>query len=200
MKKLRIVLWILVAVAAVGFVILSMMPRPETPMMQTRPDPDATVDFGGPFELVDADGRPYPSARLAGRPHAIFFGFTNCPDVCPTTLSNLVRWRDRIGGPDAFDIVFVTVDPERDGPQEVGQYAGLFDSPIIGLTGSQAQIDAVMKQFGIIARRDSEDPDTYGVDHTANVFLMDRRGEFVSTISPEESAEVSLQKLERIAS
>ncbi|WP_343346044.1 SCO family protein [Sphingomicrobium sp. XHP0239] len=199
MKRVRIVLWVLVAFAAVGFLYLNSN-RPEPgPMMETRPDPNSNVTFGGPFELVDGEGRPFSSTRLAGRPHAVFFGFTNCPDICPTTLSDLVRLREDLGGDDAFEIVFISVDPNRDGPKEVGRYADLFDSPIIGLTGTEGQVEAAMEQFGIVARRDSEDPETYGVDHTANVFLMDRNGEFVSTISPEEPREVARQKLERIA-
>ena len=99
-----------------------------------------------------ADGKPFSSARLAGKPYAIYFGFTRCGDVCPTTLGRLVRLRGEAGGDGALNIVFVTIDPANDGPKEVGQYAGLFNSPIIGLTGSAAQIDQVKKQYGIFAQ------------------------------------------------
>ena len=84
--------------------------------------------------------------------YAIYFGFTRCGDVCPTTLGRLVKLRGEAGGEGTLNIVFVTIDPANDGPKEVGQYAGLFNSPIIGLTGSAAQIDQVKKQYGIFAQ------------------------------------------------
>ena len=198
MRKLRIALWILVAFALAGFAWLQLNRPDPGPRMEMRPDPDATVSFGGPFELVDGEGKPFPSSRLAGRPHAIFFGFTHCPDVCPTTLSDLVRYREQLGGEKAFDIVFVSVDPARDGPEEVGRYTELFGSPIIGLTGSEAQVEQAKEQFGIVARKEG-DGDNYDVAHTANVFLMDRSGEFVATIATEEGRDAAIAKLERIA-
>ena len=95
------------------------------------------VAIGGPFTLTDSKGLPFSSVKLAGKPFAIFFGFTHCPDVCPTTLARLARLRRQLGrGDDSFAIVFVTVDPERDGPQEVGRYTALFGTPVIGLTGT----------------------------------------------------------------
>ena len=101
--------------------------RPATP----RPvDADARSASAGPFTLVDSKGQPFASSKLAGRPYAIFFGFTHCPDVCPTTLARLVKLRRQLGrATTRFQIVFVTVDPERDGPAEVGSYAELFDTP-----------------------------------------------------------------------
>lgn len=198
MARLRLILWALVAVAAlVGGYLYLTTPQQVGQIETMRADPDAQVQFGGDFTLAGADGEPFSSSELAGRPHAIFFGFTNCPDICPTTLSDLVRLRRDIGGEDAFDIVFVTVDPARDGPEEVGRYTELFGSPIIGLTGSEAQIEQVMEQYGVA--RIMGEGENYKVDHTATVFLMDRQGEFVATISPEESRDVTRTKLERIA-
>ena len=96
-------------------------------------------------------------------------------------------------------IVFVSVDPERDGPAEVGRYAALFGEPIIGLTGSQSQVDQVKKQFGIFSEKVPESGGNYTVDHTATVLLFDRSGKFDSTIAPEEQDEAALAKLRRIA-
>ena len=199
MKRVRIVLWLAVAVAAlVGGALYLTAPRPgELPMNVSRPDPDATLSIGGPFELVGPDGATFTQADLEGRPSAVFFGFTHCPDVCPTTLSTLVRLRRDLGAEDAFDIVFITVDPARDGPEEVGQYADLFDSPVIGLTGSEAQIAQAKKSFGVVSQRDGEGED-YDVQHTATVFLMDSNGAFQSTISPEETPAMARAKLERL--
>ena len=155
--------------------------------------------IGGPFTLVGADGKPFASSRLAGRPHVVFFGFTHCPDVCPTTLARLVRLRRAMGeNDDAFDIVFISVDPERDGPREVGAYAALFDTPVIGLTGSPAQIEAVKKNFAVYSAKSPLANGDYSVDHSATVFLMDKAGQFVATLAPEEDDRVATDKLRRI--
>ncbi len=196
--KVRIVLWVLVLIAAgaLGFLLTRQADLPQQSQTEL---PLATI--GGPFTLVGADGQPFSSVRLAGKPFAIFFGFTHCPDVCPTTLARLTKLRRQLGsGEDAFNIVFVSVDPERDGPPQVGAYSKLFDTPVIGLTGSPAQIEQVKKQFAVFSAKAPQDGGDYSVDHTASVFLMDRAGKFVATIAPEESDAVALAKLKRIAS
>lgn len=155
--------------------------------------------IGGPFVLTGSNGQPFQSSRLNGRPAAIFFGFTHCPDVCPTTLARLVKLRRQLGkGDEAVSIVFVTVDPERDGPAEVGSYAGLFGAPVIGLTGSPSDIERVKKQFGVFSQKVGQPGGGYTVDHSAAVFLMDRNGQFVATVSPEEGDGVALDKLRRL--
>ncbi|WP_395621863.1 SCO family protein [Sphingomonas daechungensis] len=195
MKRLRMVLWVIVALAAAGLVFLHFRPADDR---QTK-EPVTMVSFGGPFTLTGADGKPFSSARLNGKPYAIFFGFTNCPDVCPTTLARLVRLRQQIGkGDDAFEIVFVTVDPERDGPAEVGRYADMLGSPVIGLTGSPTQIEQVKKQFGIYSKKVPDEHGGYSVDHTATVLLFDRNGQFSSTIALEEQDAPALAKLKRL--
>jgi len=197
LRTIRYILWGMVAVAFAGlaFLLLRSPDRPSLPQMTTT-----KVDLGAPFTLVDSRGQPFPSSRLNGKPYAVFFGFTHCPDVCPTTLGRLVSLRDRLGkGNEAFNIVFVTVDPERDGPAEVGKYAALFDSPIIGLTGSSAQIEKVKKDYGIYSENVPTGQGDYTVDHTATVLLFDRNGEFVSTLSPEEQDDPALDKLKRLA-
>lgn len=191
MRTLRIVLWVLVAMAAVAAGALYWR---EASSRQPQP---TQVSFGGPFTLVDSKGQTFQSSRLAGRPYAVFFGFTNCPDVCPTTLARLVKLRRQLGDEDAFRIVFITVDPERDGPAEVGRYAGLFDSPVIGLTGSPAQIARVKKDYGIYSEK-AGTGDNYSVDHTATVLLFDKTGRFQSTISHDETDAAALAKLRRL--
>ncbi len=197
MRQVRIILWVAVAVAliAAGY-LLTRPAQVATPPVQTT----ELVKFGGPFTLVDAKGQPFSNSRLNGKPYAIFFGFTHCPDVCPTTLARLVRLRQQLSSGDpAFEIVFVTVDPERDGPAEVGKYADLFNSPIIGLTGSPAQIEQVKKQFGIFSQKVEQPGGDYGVNHTSTVLLFDRNGDFSGTISPEEQDQAALAKLKRIS-
>jgi protein SCO1/2 len=192
-QRLRIVLWALVGLAALGGILIVL----QRPSASTNEAAMATI--GGPFTLTGTDGKPFASSRLNGKPAAIFFGFTNCPDVCPTTLARLVKLRKQLGqGDDALSIVFVTVDPERDGPAEVGSYAGLFNAPVIGLTGSTADIERVKKQFGVFSQKVDQPDGSYSVDHTASVFLMDRNGTFVATLSPEEGDAVALAKIRRL--
>ena len=196
MRQFRIILWVVVAVAllAAGY-LLTRKPQAPAPGVQST----ELVKFGGPFTLVASDGQPFSNAKLAGKPYAIFFGFTHCPDVCPTTLARLVKLRQTLGGERPFEIVFVSVDPERDGPAEVGKYAELFNSPIIGLTGSPAQVAQVKKQFGIFSQKVEQPGGDYSVNHTSTVLLFDRRGDFGGTISPEEQDDAALAKLKRIS-
>ena len=195
---LRIILWACVLVAAAALAFLLTRPEPRLPPPTTTELPLSSI--GGPFTLVGADGQPFASTKLAGKPFAIFFGFTHCPDVCPTTLARLARLRRQLGkSDDAFAIVFVSVDPERDGPAEVGAYAGLFDTPVIGLTGTPAQIARVKKQYAVFSAKAPQPGGDYSVDHTASVFVMDRAGKFVATIAPEESDAAALAKLRRVS-
>ena len=193
MKTLRIILWALVAATAIASAVLFWRQSSSQSPEQTASE----FIIGGPFNLVDSDGQPFASSKLSGRPYAMFFGFTHCPDVCPATLARLVKLRRQMGGDEAFHIVFVTVDPERDGPDEVGRYAELFGAPVIGLTGSPAQIAQVKKAFGIFSEKVGGG-DNYTVDHTAAVLLFDRNGRFQSTISPEETDAPALAKLRRL--
>ena len=198
MRSVRIVLWVLVAIAAAVFAYLMFRPVP-----QAQPQGEAMnlASIGGPFTLTGSDGKPFTSSALSGKPYGIFFGFTHCPDVCPTTLARMVKLRNKLGaGARPFEIVFVTVDPERDGPAEVGKYAELFNSSVIGLTGTPAQISQVKKQFGIYSRKVPDQSGSYSVDHTATVLLFDRNGRFTGTIAPEESDTAALAKLKRITS
>jgi protein SCO1/2 len=119
--------------------------------------------------------------------------------VCPTTLQRLVKLRDELGrGDEAFTIVFVTVDPERDGPKEVGSYASAFRAPIIGLTGSPAQVDRVKELYGIFSQKVPDESGGYTIDHTATAMLFDRNGQFFATVSPQEQDAPALAKLKRM--
>lgn len=195
MKRVRILLWLIVALALVGAAALLFRKQPSEPIKGET----AQSNFGGAFTLVGGDGKPFSSQALEGKPYAIYFGFTRCGDVCPTTLSRLVKLRREAASDQALNIVFVTIDPAHDGPKEVGQYAELFGSPIIGLTGSQAQIDAVKKQYGIFAQPMPHAAMGKEMEHTATVLLFDRSGKFVATIAPDEPDESALAKLKALA-
>lgn len=193
LKPVRRLLWVVVALATIPaiVVLLHRDPPSSTPTK-------ARSSFGGPFTLIDGDARPFSSEKLAGRPYAIYFGFTRCGDVCPTTLARLVKLRKQAGGDAVMRIVFVTIDPEHDGAKEVGQYAGLFNAPIIGLSGSPAQIAQVKKQYGIYAEPVPHAAMGKEMAHTAAVLLFDRNGQFVTTIAPTEPDSAALAKIERL--
>jgi protein SCO1/2 len=194
LSRLRLALWLVVGIVALGMVVLIW--RQSEPQ-QVSSTPLGTI--GGPFTLTGTDGKPFASSKLNGKPAAIFFGFTHCPDVCPTTLARLARLRRDLGkGEDALSIVFISVDPERDTPAEVGNYMQLYDTPVIGLTGTPAQIEQVKKQFGVYSRKVEQPGGSYSVDHTASVVLLDKNGQFVATLSPEEGDQVALDKLKRM--
>jgi len=196
LQRLRIALWLLVGLVAAGLVVF-LWKQAETEQPAFSQTSLGTI--GGPFTLTASSGKPFTSAQLNGKPAAVFFGFTHCPDVCPTTLARLTKLRRELGkGDDALSIVFISVDPERDTPAEVDTYMKLYDTPVIGLTGTPAQIDQVKKQYGIFSRKVSQPGGGYSVDHTATVILLDRNGQFSSTISMEEGNEVALDKLRRI--
>ncbi|GAA4006622.1 SCO family protein [Sphingomonas humi] len=202
LKVLRLTLWSLVGLAAIAFAWLLLV-RPDAPTVTSRADPGMPgFSLGGPFTLTGSDGKPFVSDKaLKGRPYAMFFGFTHCPDVCPNTLGKLAKLRRELGkGDRAFDIVFVSVDPARDTPKVVGDYVGLFGTPIIGLTGSEAEVAAVARQHAIYSAKvpNKEAEGGYTVDHGSQVLLFGRDGKFVSTIAQEESEAPALDKLRRI--
>ena len=196
LTQVRVLLWILVALAVAGTAALFLIPRAIPPAGTITTV--TAKDFGGPFTLIGGDGKPFSSASLAGKPYAIYFGYTRCGDVCPITLARLAKLRGEAGGVGALKIVFVTIDPANDGPKEVGQYAGLFNSPIIGLTGSPAQIAQVKKQYGIYAKPEPVAGGGMKMDHTATVLLFDRNGDFVATIATDEPDSSALAKMKRL--
>jgi protein SCO1/2 len=193
----RLLLWGLVALALLGTAALLLIPRERTQAPRASAGP-VKASFGGPFTLVGGDGKPFSSQALSGKPYAIYFGFTRCGDVCPTTLSRLVKLRGEADNGQALQILFVTIDPKNDGPKEVGQYASLFNAPIIGLTGSQAQIDRVKKQYGIFATPSPHPTAGKEMEHTATVLLFDRAGNLAGTIAPDEPDTDALTKIRKL--
>ena len=149
---------------------------------------------GGPFNLVDQNSKPITDKDLNGHPFLVFFGFTHCPDVCPTTLFD-VSEIFRALGPDAKDVraLFITVDPERDTPAVLKDYLSSFDPRVVGVTGDSAAIAAVEKAYRVYAKKVPLDGGGYTMAHTAIVYLMGKDGRFVTPFNmkrrPNEAAE-----------
>ena len=198
---LRIIRWVAWgAVGVVGFLLLAttggwlVSDGPlAPPRVATGPQ---TLAIGGPFSLTDHRGRAVTERDFRGRPMAVFFGFTYCPDVCPTTLTEMTGFIEALG-PDADRIqwVFVSVDAERDTPQAMASYLEAFDRRIIGLTGTEAQIAAAANGFRVFYRRVPLEGVGYTMDHSASVFLLDAEGRFAGTVDYKESERVALEKL-----
>lgn len=156
------------------------------------------IEIGAPFELTTHEGKRLASGDLAGRPFAVFFGFTFCPDVCPTTLLELTDVLAQLG-PDAdrMRYLFISVDSERDTPEHLKLYLSNFDSRIVGLTGTASQIAAVAKGYRAFYEKvPTKDGFTY--NHSALTYLMDSKGKFAGTITYQESAAVQVAKLRRL--
>lgn len=195
--RIRLLLWLIVPVAlAAGIMLRWSGDGAATDGVKTIATGPAV---GGPFLLTATDGRKFGSTQLAGKPFAIFFGFTRCPDVCPTTLNRMGRLRKQLGADaDKFRIVFVSVDPGHDTPADIGAYLKLFDMPVIGLTGTEAELKPVEQAFSVYVAKVMQPDGDYMIDHTATIFLMDARGGFAGTIAFDEKDNVALEKLKRL--
>lgn len=155
--------------------------------------------IGGPFEMVNGNGETVTDQTFAGKPTLMFFGFTYCPDVCPTTLSELQGWMEALGeDAGGLNYAFVTVDPERDTPDVMRDYVWAFDKRITPLTGSREQVDAMIKAYRVYAKKVPLDDGDYTMDHSAAVYLMDSDNRFVGTIAYGEDEETALKKLHRL--
>ncbi len=156
------------------------------------------VPIGGPFRLTSHEGKPFTDENLKGKPFVVFFGFTHCPEVCPTTLYDLTQDLEALGkDADKMRVAFITVDPARDTPELMKTYLGSFDPRIVGLTGTEDEIAAVAKAYKVYYRKVPTESG-YTMDHTATILLMDSRGEFYGTSNFQESAEVRREKLRQL--
>jgi protein SCO1/2 len=156
----------------------------------------ALAAVGGPFHLLDQDGKAVSDEDMKGRPFLVFFGFTHCPDVCPTALFDMSQVLHALG-PDAGRIgaLFITVDPERDTPAVLKDYLSNFDPHLRGLTGDPAAVNAALKAFRVYAKKVPLEGGDYTMDHTAVVYLMDKNGRFVAPFNMKRTAEAEVADL-----
>ncbi len=192
LRAVRIVVWVAVAilVGAVGWIYF---------LGQRGDVPGLTVSqIGGPFTLTDQNGNTVTEAALQGHASAVYFGYTYCPDVCPTTLADMTEWMGDLGADaDRLKVYFVTVDPERDTQDVMASYMQAFDPRFTALTGTRPEIDKIIKEYRIYARRVPGADGSYTMDHTATVFLLDSKAQMVSTIDYQEETPKALGKLKR---
>lgn len=159
-----------------------------------------TIDIGGPFTMTAAgDGRTVTEQDLLGHPSLIFFGFTFCPDVCPSTLAEAAGWLDALGPEgEAIEVYFVTVDPARDTPEMLAEYVGHFSPRFTALHGSHDQLAEMAASYKVYYKRIDMGEGEYLMDHTAAVYLMDDEGRFFDAITYQATPEDALAKLRRL--
>jgi protein SCO1 len=158
----------------------------------------AFAAVGGPFQLEDQNGKPVSDQDMRGRPFLVFFGFTHCPDICPTTLFEISQvFKDLGKDADRTGALFITVDPERDTPTALKDYLSNFDPHLRGLTGDPAAVNAAIKAYRVYAKKIPLKDGDYTMDHTAVVYLMDKDGHFVAPFNLKQTPEAAAEQLRR---
>ncbi len=176
--------FVVVALGFAAFILVSPSGRPRAALI------------GGPFALENGDGKTVSDQTLHGRPFLVYFGYTHCPDVCPTELAHISDILTKMGNK-AIPALFITVDPERDTPKIMQDYVSSFNPAIVGLSGSPQSVEATEKTFRVFARKGKKQPDgDYSMDHSSVVYLMDKNGAFVEAFNVERPPEEAAKDLE----
>ena len=189
LRTVRIVLWtavVLVAMAATGAYFINKT--------------NSTGALGqGDYALVTGQGAAFTPASLQGHPSMLFFGFTHCADVCPTTLAEMASWYEQLGAQgNALQAYFVTVDPERDPPAVIDEYVHRVSDRITAVSGSRDQTNRIIAAWKVYAKKVDLGGGEYNMDHTASVFLLNSKGQFEGTIAYGENGDTAIQKLKKL--
>ncbi len=191
----QLTMWGLVLGAVAYFLVPAYLPAPVAAATSLGPG----VALDGPFRLVNEDGQPMTEADFAGKPGVWFYGFMNCPDVCPTALAEIGTLMGQLGSDaDKLNAVFVTVDPERDTPELMKAYVDYFDPRIIGLTGDLDEITRMTAARFVAFEKVPYEDGGYAMQHPATIYLVRADGTFAGTLDAEEGMEVKLQKLQKL--
>jgi len=193
---------IAVVAALAGVYVARMLNQPAVPSLESGTSlPQARVL--PEFNLVDTQGKPASPAALRGHPTLVFFGFTHCPDVCPTTLALLANVQKQVAQQDpalsGIKVALISVDPERDTPEQLGSYIASFRGDFIGLTGDASEIVKATRAFGVAAARVDLGGGNYTMDHSATVFALDSQARIVAVFTPPLSAAALARDLARLA-
>ena len=193
---------IAVVAAFAGVYVARMLNQPAVPSLESGtslPQPRVLAEF----QLVDTQGKAASAAALRGHPTLVFFGFTHCPDVCPTTLALLANVQKQVAQQDpavsGIKVALISVDPERDTPEQLGSYIASFRGDFIGLTGSASEIVKATRAFGVAAARVDLGGGNYTMDHSAAVFALDSQARIVAVFTPPLSAAALSRDLARLA-
>ena len=195
----------LVKLAALGFIgvlaLISCVLVGIASYNRTEGVPTASLSgqIGGRFTLVDDNGKPFTDAQLAGKWHLVFFGYTHCPDICPTALNDLSLALDQLGGEEKeVSIVFISVDPERDTPAVLKSYVQSFSGPIIGLTGTSQEVALAAREYHVYYAKHPTAGGGYDMDHSAVIYIMDPQGRFTATFGPDDNPDRMAARLRKL--
>ena len=156
------------------------------------------ADYAKDFRLTDHHGQARSLQDFRGKVVVVFFGFTQCPDVCPTALLELAEVRRQLGADgDKVQGIFITVDPERDTPAALKDYLSSFDPRISGLSGARAEVDAALKAYRVYAKKQPQENGEYSMDHSAIIYLMDKQGRFVNALNMQQPPEAVAREIQR---
>jgi protein SCO1 len=157
------------------------------------------TQIGGKFALIDDDGKPFTDVELKGKWHLVFFGYTHCPDICPTALNDLSLALTQLGGKEKeVGIVFISVDPERDTPGVLKSYIGSFGGAIVGLTGTPQEVAEAAKAYHVNYAKHPTADGGYDMDHSAVIYIMDPQGRFTATFGPDDTSDMMVTRLRKL--
>ncbi len=197
LRFIRLLAWACVGVVGLLVVAISMgWLVTDGPFAALARKESSALPKGGPFAMTDHRGKPFTETDLLGRPALVFFGFTSCPVVCPTTLGDMTDWLDELGADgNALSALFVSVDSERDDVAQMAAYLQPYNQRIIGLTGTSAQLAEFAASYGIYYKKIPVGDDNYTMDHTASVLMLDRALNMVGTVDFHEERSIAIAKL-----
>jgi protein SCO1 len=159
-------------------------------------NPSYKLTISKPIKMTSHKGQPFTEKDIVGKPTLIFFGFLSCPDVCPTTLNDISGWLEALGSDaDRLNTVYVSVDPARDTPQLMADYLSSFDHRIVGVTGSESELQKLTKALGVFYSKEATSENDYTMNHTASVLLLDTNGSLARTIDYHEKRSIAVKKI-----
>jgi protein SCO1 len=157
--------------------------------------------IGGPFRLTDQNGKPFTDADLKGKWNLLFFGYTHCPDTCPTVLNEIALALDKLGkGRDQVRVIFISVDPERDTPDVLKSYVQSFDAPIVALSGTADELKQAANDYRVYYAKHPRPDGGYDMDHSAVIYVLDPQGRFTATFTPDAQADAIATRLQKLLS
>ena len=190
---------ILLSSIIISFVIILVLTFLFAEYLSRKNAPEKLSDIINKVNLIDHNGQPFKSATLKNKPSLLFFGFTNCPEICPTTLADLSQITKEVTlNDDSINIIFVTLDPKRDNKEHLKDYIEYFDGNIIGVTGNKIAIKEFADNWGVFYETIKTTDNNYTLNHTATVFMIDKLGNFRGTISWGENESSIIQKINNL--
>ena len=190
---------ILLSSIIISFVIILIMTFLFAEYLSRKNAPEKLSEIISKINLIDHNGQPFKSTTLKNKPSLLFFGFTNCPEICPTTLADLSQITKEITlNGDSINIIFVTLDPKRDNKEHLKDYIQYFDGNIIGVTGNKIEIKEFADNWGVFYETVKTTNSNYTLNHTATVFMIDAFGNFRGTIAWGENESSIIQKINNL--